>query len=407
MRALPVVSPPIIAPARLRARGGVGLAVIVSGCLAPLDDGVVADDGIATSTVTGGAADGDDAPGSSSPADGGGDAGQDGPAADADSGDPSDGAETTDTATDPPPVAPDGYTVVGNTVFDADGQPHVFRGVARPSLEWSSTGEGLAAADYQAMAGWGANVVRIALNQGFWLAGSSAHDAAYPSLIDQQIAWAHDAGLDVILDLHWSDRGDPSGALEQQRMADARSITFWSEVAARYADDGRVLFELYNEPHDVSWAVWRDGGPTGEGWDAVGMQSLYAAVRDTGADNVVIVGGLDWAYDLSGVPGNEIDGYNVMYATHPYDFDSKQPAAWDADWGFLTATHAVIATEFGSFDCDASYSAALLEYAAAREMSWTAWAWYPGGCKFPALIENWNAAPSAAGALVRDALMGN
>ena len=27
--------------------------------------------------------------------------------------------------------------------------------------------------------------------------------------------------------------------------------TFWSEVAARYKGDGRVMFELYNEPHDV------------------------------------------------------------------------------------------------------------------------------------------------------------
>ena len=32
------------------------------------------------------------------------------------------------------------------------------------------------------------------------------------------------------------------------------------------------------------------------------MQQLYDTVRATGAQNLVIIGGLNWAYDLSGVP---------------------------------------------------------------------------------------------------------
>ena len=34
--------------------------------------------------------------------------------------------------------------------------------------------------------------------------------------------------------------------------------------------------------------------------EAIGHQALVDAVRDVGAKNVVIVGGLDWAYDLTG-----------------------------------------------------------------------------------------------------------
>lgn len=372
------------------------------GCLAPLEDAAGgSSSGIASVTAS------DPAEASAS---------GDGPDADADADadpDTSDtapdtGDESTTGSTDHPPTAPDGYYVVGNTVFDSSDAPHLFRGVARPSLEWNATGESLSGQDYARMGEWGANTVRIALNQGFWLAGSSVHDPGYTAIIDQQIGWAHDAGIDVILDLHWSDRGDFGTAPEQQRMADANSIAFWTEVATRYQDDGRVLFELYNEPHDVSWEVWRDGGPSGEGWDAVGMQQLYDAVRNTGAHNVVIAGGLDWAYDLSGLPGTtELDGYNIMYATHPYDYANKQPSAWQADWGFLADDHALIVSEFGSFDCDASYTSELLAYADEHAISWTAWAWYPGGCEFPALIEDWNGTPSAAGSIVRDALMGN
>ena len=203
------------------------------------------------------------------------------------------------------------------------------------------------------MATWNANVVRIALNQDFWLAASPLYDPGYAPLVDQAVRWAEAAGMDVILDLHWSDAGilgscaPTSGC--QQKMPDRNSVTFWSEVASRYAGDGRVLFELYNEPHDVTWDVWLYGGATGDGWQAAGMQQLYDTVRATGANNLVVIGGLDWAYDLSGVPAHRVDGYNIAYATHPYDGSGSERRSkfWDIYWGSLTATDPVIVTEFG------------------------------------------------------------
>jgi endoglucanase len=253
-----------------------------------------------------------------------------------------------------PPVAQGGYYVNGNTICTAAGRPHLFHGVDRPSLEWSSGGEALLAADFRRMAGWKANVVRVALNQDFWLADSPFYDPGYPGLVDSVVTWAEAAGLDVILDLHWSDAGTLGGCVPtsgcQQKMADRNSLTFWSEVARQYADDGRVLFELYNEPHDVSWDVWLSGGDTGDGWQAVGMQQLYDAVRATGAQNLVIVGGLDWGYDLSSVPSHRIAGYNVVYATHPYSpATERRSRFWDIYWGSLTATDPVIVTEFGAY----------------------------------------------------------
>jgi len=319
-------------------------------------------------------------------------------------------ARTGCVASVPPLVAPGGYYVNGNTICRADGAAHQFHGIARPSLEWSSAGENLSAADFQLMASWKANVVRIALNQDFWLATSPRHDPGYPALVDSAIAWAEAAGMDVILDLHWSDAG-VLGACGgcQQRMPDANSLTFWTEVAARYRTDGRVLFELYNEPHDVSWDVWRAGGDTGEGWQAVGMQALYDVVRSTGAYNLVVIGGLDWAYDLSGVPAHRIAGFNIVYATHPYNNQAARRARfWDVYWGFLTDTDPVIVTEFGenSGTCAVEYGAAVLAYADLHGAGWTAWAWYPGGCGFPALIEDWNGTPSPSGAIVK-ALLGD
>lgn len=308
---------------------------------------------------------------------------------------------------DTPPIAPGGYYVVGNRIYAGNDEVHVFRGIDRPSLEWNPDGEGISSADIELIESWNANVIRVALNQGFWLEGSVVYDPGYRQRVDEVVQWSVDAGMDVILDLHWSDRGDLSQVPAQQRMADQNSRTFWQSVAERYKDDGRVLFELYNEPHDVAWPVWLGGGESGDGFTVVGMQELYDTVRDAGADNLVLIGGLDYAYDLSGVPNHRVEGYNIVYTSHPYDFGSKQPSLWNDDWGFLAETDPIFVTEFGSFDCNPSYSQQLIDYAEQRGLSWSAWAWYPGGCGFPALIEDWSGTPSATGQIVKTALEAN
>jgi endoglucanase len=317
------------------------------------------------------------------------------------------------------PVAAGGYYVNGNTVCTGAGRPHILHGVDRSSLEFLSGGQNLSAADFQLMKSWNASVVRIALNQDFWLTGSQFADPNYAATVDTAITWADQAGLDVILDLHWSDAGVLGGCAPnngmgcQQLMPDANSLSFWSQVAARYAGDGRVMFELYNEPHDVSWDVWRNGGDTGAGWQAVGMQQLYDTVRGTGAQNLVLIGGLDWAYDLSGVPANRITGYNIVYTTHPYtdanNSSVRPPSDWSRAFGFLTATDPVVATEFGVLNdnaCTTDYDQQLIQYTDAHFAGFTAWAWYPGGCTFPAVIDDWQGTPSPTGTIVKAALLG-
>lgn len=384
-----------------------------------VDDGV--SDGNATTSTAGdgesGTGDGDSSGDSSntspdtSATTGDGDSGADTNPGDGDgSADISSGDGDADTSTgdgDTSPSAPGGYYVEGNQIFDGDDEVHIFRGVDRPSLEWNPLGEGISSADFNLIAGWNANVVRVAINQGYWLPGSVAYNPDYQEQIDQVVQWIEAAGMDVILDLHWTDKGNLSEWPGQQRMADQNSVTFWASVADIYKDDGRVFFELYNEPHDVGWSVWLNGGDSGDGFQAVGMQELYDTVRDAGADNLVLIGGLDYAYDLAGVPGNRVEGYNIVYVTHPYDYGNKQPDAWDDDWGFLAETDPIFVTEFGSFDCNPWYSSQLIDYAEARGLSWSAWAWYPGGCGFPGLIEDWSGTPSATGQVVKTALEAN
>jgi endoglucanase len=141
----------------------------------------------------------------------------------------------------------------------------------------------------------------------------------------------------VLLDLH------RFGAPKQEH------ADFWKDAAAKYKNHPAVLFDLFNEPHGTTWEVWRNGGfvadkkkPADEdaflspeekakaapGFQGIGMQALLDAVRGSGAHNVVVVGGLDWAYDLSGIAQGfaltEHDGNGIIYASHIYP--------WKRDW---------------------------------------------------------------------------
>ncbi|MFV8752899.1 cellulase family glycosylhydrolase [Nannocystaceae bacterium ST9] len=402
-------------PARLALDGCLLTLIALAG--AGCYDSVGSEDGNASAFTTDESGDDEADDGGSSTGDDGSSTGDEGSSTSDEGSSTSDATTQGDTSTEGDATSTEGdttgdlpsngYYVQGNEIHDANDQVHVFRGIDRPSLEWNSNGEGISQADIELIAGWNANVVRIALNQGFWLEGSVVHDPSYRQRIDQVIEWSKAAGMDVIVDLHWSDRGDLAQMPGQQRMADQNSRTFWQSVADRYKDDGRVLFELYNEPHDVTWSVWLDGGDSGDGFQVVGMQELYDTVRGTGADNLVLIGGLRYAYDLSGVPDHRVEGYNIVYTSHPYDFADKQPPAWNADWGFLAESDPIFVTEFGSFNCNPGYAQQVIDYAEQRGLSWSAWAWYPGGCNFPALIENWSGTPSAVGQIVMTGLQAN
>jgi hypothetical protein len=296
-------------------------------------------------------------------------------------------------------------------------------------MEWSCSGD-IQGVDYQGMSSWGANVVRLPLNQDCWLnvSGNTSYDPMYASTVDQQVQWAKQNGMDIILDLHGSDTGNFSVGATclaaskncAQIMADTNSIEFWKEVAGKYASEPAVLFELYNEPFigsaspsSTDWNTWLNGGTAG-GFTAVGMQQLYDAVRGTGAKNLVIIGGLNWAYDLSQVSSHAVNGTNIIYNTHPYQDKNMNYAQY---FGNLTATYPVIATEFGDRSsgqpsmCNATFDTNLLNYMDGKsgsiphKMSWTAWAFYLANCTFPTLLADSNYDPNAPGMAVQAALM--
>jgi hypothetical protein len=295
-------------------------------------------------------------------------------------------------------IAPGGYYTEGNRIFDASGNVHVFKGIARPSMEFDPAGLGITRDDIQRMAATGANVIRFALSEGYWLSTHPEFNPNYQAYVDRAIQWTLQNGMDAMIDLHWS--GNPAA---QQQMADRQAITFWQQVAQKYRGDGRVIFELYNEPHDVSAAVWRNGDGT-----FAGMQQMYDTVRAAGANNLVLVGGLDFAYNLESVlPAMQLNGTNIAYVTHPYRFKNPAPPQ---GYDGVVANFPIVATEFGDADVGgigpndcgtAAYTNAINDFNRLG-VSWTAWAWTvaPSRCAFPALIDRYDGTPTPPGQIV-------
>jgi hypothetical protein len=257
--------------------------------------------------------------------------------------------------------------------------------------------------------------VRLPVSEGFWFNGAPGYPcsaAQYQALVKHTIDALTALKLNVILDLQWTDAGRQSGqGGGPWSLADADSIAFWQQVAPIYKGYSNVLFEVYNEPHPPSWSCWQAGCPMSETgyssdcgcsksvhYSGVGMQALVNAVRGTGANNLIIVGGNNWGFDLSQLPNYPIGGSNIVYDTHPYPYADKMPNTWDAAFGNLSGRYAMISAESGEYDCGTSFVSQLYPYLDAHHMGWVAWAWNTNGnvCKYPELVTDYQGTPSQA-----------
>ncbi len=317
------------------------------------------------------------------------------------------------------------YSVQGNTVVDKNGQQYIIHGIARDGLEYNCSGEGPLDSQHLAYLGsgintttgtyWGANTVRLPLSEGFWLNGAPGYpctSAQYQNTVKQVVDTLTALHVNVILDLQWTDAGGQSGqGGGPWAMPDADSVTCWQQIAPIYKSYSNVFFEAYNEPHPATWTCWTGSCPiTNDSgysddchctksftYTSVGMQALINAIQGTGANNLILVGGMQWGYDLSQLNTYKLSGSNLVYDTHPYPYTDKLPNTWDAAFGVPSQTYPVISAESGEYDCDGTYENQLLSYFDAHQIGWVGFSWALRGntCTYPLLVTDYNGTPSA------------
>lgn len=322
------------------------------------------------------------------------------------------------------------YHTQGNLIIGADNKPYLFHGIARDDLEYDCGADGHYTQQELAYMGagkstaqavyWGANLVRLPLSESFWLYGNPSigcSAASYQALLKQVVDTLTTLHLNVLLDLQWTDAGKQTASVQDYAgdawaMPDQDSVTFWQQVATIYKSSPNVLFEVFNESHEYSgWPCWRNGclitkdssGGTGHDhhaftYQGVGMQTLVNTIRQAGANNLVLVAGRDWGYDLTGIPAYHLDGSNIVYDTHPYSsYGEKRPAKWDIDFGDLSATYPVMSAESGEYDCKSTYVTPLLEYFDAHDIGWVTWAWVTpnvDACTYPRINNTLTGVPA-------------
>jgi endoglucanase len=232
--------------------------------------------------------------------------------------------------------------------------------------------------DFSALARWHANAVRISLYEASWNAdgpngrcrdvfgrkgkeGEMANPdrlGRYRADVKQTVEAAAKAGFAVILNLHNAAPSDfcPSG----DRMANKdNSLRFWTSVAETFKNAPHVAFDLFNEPHDMgakdldlrvshrldyAFGTDRAGKPkkVPHVYQTAGWNDLIAAVRATGAGNVVLVGSLVYSGD------------NTRWLAQVPD-DSKPPKGFKGTWSSQLAASWHVYPKWGTSPGDAKY----------------------------------------------------
>ena len=343
--------------------------------------------------------------------------------------------------------------VKGNRLVDGSGNVVQLRGVNVSGLEtvsvqgWAPNNPwggqtGDPTPNWGAMASWGINAVRIPLNETSWLGrpcidagGASANSSpgrtinpdpsgSYRAAVQEAVDAATAKGYYVILDLHWTAPGKFC-AMAQNAMADAdNSPVFWSQLASAYGGYPNVILEPFNEPYfdglsrSKAWSglmsgttrpSFATGGKPAQfplEWNTVGMQSLVDTIRGTGARNVIIVSGLDYAKDLGrwlsnrpqdpmnqlGAVWHAYPAFNTRFGTPQYEQPNYAPGIWSDIQDILAAGIPVVITEFGDHDVPgtvgAPFVSKLLPWADANGASYLGWTWDKWGNPDNVLIKD-------------------
>jgi endoglucanase len=189
--------------------------------------------------------------------------------------------------------------VAGNKVLDKNNTAVSLAGM---SLFWSNTNWGGEAFYTEAVVDWliedwNTTIIRAAM--GVDDNGGYLNDPSNKERVKLIIDKAIEAGIYVIIDWHSHHAHD----------YESEAIDFFEEMAQTYGEHPNIIYEIYNEPMQISWS--NTVKPYSE--------SVIAAIRAIDPDNLIIVGSPTWSQDVDVVAQDPIEGYaNIAYTLHFY-----------------------------------------------------------------------------------------
>lgn len=223
---------------------------------------------------------------------------------------------------------------------------------------------------------------------------NAAFDATELSHLDGFVSGATAKGMYVVLDPHNYARYNGnlvgSGSLPNSAFAD-----FWSRLATLYKSNPHVIFALMNEPNTMATEQWVSAA-----------NAAIAAIRSTGASNLILVPGNAWTgahswYETWYGTANATAMLNITDAGNNYAFEVHQYLDSDSSGTSATCVSASVGVdrltaftgwlrsngkkgflgEFAGGDnstCNQAV-ASLLTYLAANSDVWIGWTWWAAG----------------------------
>lgn len=262
------------------------------------------------------------------------------------------------------PVAANGQLkVCGVKLCNSRRQAVQLRGMSTHGLQWYKQCINNSSLDALAT-DWSADVIRISMY--VQEDGYETDPAGFTNLVSNIIDQVSARGMYAIVDWHMLDPGDPFYNLE-------RAKTFFSEIARRHNAKTNLLYEIANEPSEVSWSRIKSYA-----------EQLIPVIRRIDPETPILVGTRAWSSlgvsdgaNESEVINNPVNASNIMYTFHFYATSHRDE--------YLNALSRaadripMFITEFGTQEYtgdgpdDFSMAQRYLDLAAQKQISWTNW----------------------------------
>ncbi len=261
-----------------------------------------------------------------------------------------------------------------NKILNESGEQILLKGIMVPDARKLDKDDDFNEEYFERVFESGGNVIRIPVHPNEWV-----DDEYYLwRYLDPIVTWAVEHNKYVIIDLHFIGNIETGIGSE---MADVKmnpydfSIKFWNTVASYFKDVPNVIFEIYNEPAAI----------TGEAWIKC-ANSLVKTIRKTEANQLILVSGIDYSYDLSCWENDPLEDANIAYTAHIF----PNRSGWEQKFESIAATLPIVVTEWGYASENGlakqtylkgnreSYGEPIVHFMGEHNMGWTA-CWYDDG----------------------------
>ncbi|RAS62227.1 endoglucanase [Lentzea atacamensis] len=255
--------------------------------------------------------------------------------------------------------------VCGVQLCNQYGNPIQLRGMSTHGIQWFNGCN--KSAWWDALVNdWNADFIRVAMYVAAGEDGYETNPRYFTDLMHSYIEEATRRGIYVLIDWHQLDPGDPN-------VYTAKAKTFFREIAERHKNKTNLIYDIANEPNNVSWSRVK-----------AYAEEMIPVIRAIDSDSLIVSGTHGWSTfgysdgeDPSVVLNNRVNATNFMYSFHFYAKSHRDGhlAALDR----VSSQVPVFVTEFGTQEAtgdgsnDFTMAQKYIDLMARKKISWANW----------------------------------